>query len=225
MPPQPRLPSRPYVSQFRQIKQAADGCGTRLALVNMTREIESAFRITGVISDDVLVVSDLDHALEQCENEIIKAHRAPGSESRSLLAWLVQMVGAEHAHQLAKECHRVEVAAGETIVRQGDAADSMLFILEGRVSVVVNGGNRPKVRVRSLGPHTTIGEMGLIAGQARSATIEAEVTSVLYVLKADAFEQVRDTNPALLQAFLAYVVRVMAERLSFANRAIEVLQR
>ncbi len=212
-------------NSFRQIKQAADGCGTRLALVNMTREIESAFRITGVISDDVLVVSDLDHALEQCENEIIKAHRFPGSESRSLLAWLVQMVGAEHAHQLAKECHRVEVAAGETIVRQGDAADSMLFILEGRVSVVVNGGNRPKVRVRSLGPHTTIGEMGLIAGQARSATIEAEVASVLYVLKADAFEQVRDTNPALLQALLAYVVRVMAERLSFANRAIEVLQR
>jgi sulfate permease, SulP family len=85
MPPRPRLPSRPYVSQFRQIKQAADGCGTRLALVNMTREIESAFRITGVISDDVLVVSDLDHALEQCENEIIKAHRAPeASQGRCL---------------------------------------------------------------------------------------------------------------------------------------------
>jgi hypothetical protein len=38
-------------------------------------------------------------------------------------------------------------------------------------------------------------------------------------------ERVRDTNPALLQALLAYVVKVMAERLSFANRAIEVLQR
>jgi sulfate permease, SulP family len=101
----------------------------------------------------------------------------------------------------------------------------MHFILEGRVSVVVNGGNRPKVRVRSLGPHTMIGEMGLIAGQPRSATIEAEVPSVLYVLNADAFERVRATNPALFQALLAYVVTVMAERLSFANRAIEALQR
>jgi sulfate permease, SulP family len=135
------------------------------------------------------------------------------------------MVGAEHAHDLAKECQRLEVAAGEIIVRQGEAADSMHFILDGRVGVVVNGGNRPKVRVRSLGPHTMIGEMGLIAGQDRSATIEAEVPSLLYVLKADAFERVRATNPALFQALLAYVVTVMAERLSFANRAIEALQR
>jgi sulfate permease, SulP family len=135
------------------------------------------------------------------------------------------MVGAEHAHVLAKECQRLEVAAGEIIVRQGEAADSMHFILDGRVSVLVNGGDRPKVRVRSLGPHTMIGEMGLIAGQARSATIEAEVPSVLYVLKAGAFERVRATNPALFQALLTYVVTVMAERLSFANRAIEALQR
>ena len=139
--------------------------------------------------------------------------------------WLVRMVGAEHAHQLAKECRRLEVAAGDVIVRQGDGANSMHFILEGRVGIVVNGGGRPKVRVRSLGAHTTIGEMGLIAGQARSATIEAEVPSVLYVLGADAFERVRKTNPALFQALLAYVVTVMAERLSFANRAIEALQR
>ena len=212
-------------NSFKQIKQVADGCGTQLALVNMTRELESAFRTTGVISDDVLVVSDLDHALEQCENAIIAAHQTSGSEAKSLFAWLTQMVGAEHAHDLAKECQRLEVAAGEIIVRQGEAADSMHFILDGRVSVVVNGGNRPKVRVRSLGPHTMIGEMGLIAGQDRSATIEAEVPSLLYVLKADAFERVRATNPALFQALLAYVVTVMAERLSFANRAIEALQR
>ena len=194
-------------NSFRQIKQVADRCGTRLAL---TREIASAFRVTGVISNDVLVADDLDHALELCENAIIAAHQAPGGEARSLREWLVRMVGAEHAQQLAKECQRLEVAAGDVIVRQGDAAHSMLFILEGRVSVVVNGGGRPKVRVRSLGAHTTIGEMGLIAGQARSATIEAEVASVLYVLGADSADRVRRTNPALFQALLAYVVTVMA---------------
>src|SRR5262245_7525311 len=212
-------------NSFRQIKQAADRTGARLALVSMTREVESAFRITGVISDDVLVSNDLDHALESCENAIIGIHQAPGSEARSLHQWLVQMVGVKHANQLAKECQRLEVAAGEIFVRQGDAADSMHFILEGRVSVVVDGGGRPKVRVRSLGPQTTVGEMGLIAGQARSATIEAEVASVLYVLKADVFERMRTRNPALFQALLTYVVTVMAERLSFANRAIEALQR
>jgi len=79
--------------------------------------------------------------------------------------------------------------------------------------------------VRSLGRHTTIGEMGLITRRPRSATIQAETESVLYELTADAFDQIRREQPALGQALLSYVVGVMAERLSFANRAVGVLQR
>jgi hypothetical protein len=45
------------------------------------------------------------------------------------------------------------------------------------------------------------------------------------LLEADAFDRVRRTNSALFQALLAYVGTVMAERLSFANRAIEAPQR
>lgn len=81
------------------------------------------------------------------------------------------------------------------------------------------------VRVRSLGPHTTIGEMGLITRQLRSATIQAEVPSVLYALSADAYERIKRENEDLAQALLTYVVSVMAERLSFASKVIGVLRR
>jgi SulP family sulfate permease len=101
----------------------------------------------------------------------------------------------------------------------------MHFILEGRVSITVDVGNGRKLHIRSLGRHTTVGEMGLITGQPRSATVEAEVASVLYVLKANAFERIKTSNPALCQALLTYVIRVMAERLSFANRAVGALLR
>jgi SulP family sulfate permease len=80
------------------------------------------------------------------------------------------------------------------------------------------------MRVRSLGRHTTIGEMGLITGRPRSATIAAETDSVLYVLSAEAYERIKQ-EPALSTALLGYVIAVMAERLSFANRAVGVLQR
>jgi SulP family sulfate permease len=210
---------------FKQIKQAAGRCGARLVLVNMTREVAHAFRLAEVILGDVLVVDDLDRALELCENAIIRVHQMPGSDAKSLREWLAQAVGAAHAQYLAQACQRFEVAAGEVVARQGDPADSMHFILEGRVSVVVAGDGGRKVRVRSLGRHTTIGEMGLITGRARSATIEAEVASVLYVLTANAFAHIKRTHPALSQALLTYVIVVMAERLSFANRAIGALQR
>jgi SulP family sulfate permease len=210
---------------FRQIKQLADRCGTRLVLVNMIPEIHNAFKISGLISQDVLVAHDLDRALEQCEDTIIKAYQAPGAEAEPMREWLVQMVGAEHARDLARECRRLEVSAGEIIAREGDRADSMHFILEGRVSITVDVGNGRKLHIRSLGRHTTVGEMGLITGQPRSATVEAEVASVLYVLKANAFERIKTSNPALCQALLTYVIRVMAERLSFANRAVGALLR
>lgn len=101
----------------------------------------------------------------------------------------------------------------------------MHFILEGRIGIIVKMDDGRMIRVRSLGPHTTIGEMGLITRQKRSATIKAEVPSVLYELNADACERLKRENGALAQALLTYIVRVMAERLSFASKVIGVLRR
>jgi len=80
-------------------------------------------------------------------------------------------------------------------------------------------------RVRSLGRYTTIGEMGLVSHAPRSATIQAELASVLYVLTAEQFEAIMSGDPALGRKLLTYFVSVMAERLSFANRTIAVLRR
>jgi sulfate permease, SulP family len=80
-------------------------------------------------------------------------------------------------------------------------------------------------RVRSLGRYTTVGEMGLVAGAPRNATIQAEVDSVLYVLSVHQFEAIKTENPTLSQKLLTFFVLVMAERLTFANRLIGVLRR
>jgi SulP family sulfate permease len=211
---------------FAQIKQATSEAGARIVLVNLTPEPQRAFRTARFIADDITVVPDLDRALESCENAIIGAHRAQGGETRSLRAWLSEALGdPQLADRLAEYCRRLEVRAGDIIARQGDAAAAMHFILEGRVGIIVDLPEGRSMRVRSLGRHTTVGEMGLITRSPRSATIQAEAASVLYELDAEAFERIKRAHPALSQALLAYVVRVMAERLSFANRAIGVLQR
>lgn len=211
---------------FAQIKQTAAVGGAQIVLVNLTPELERAFRTARFISDDVIVASNLDRALESCEQNIIEMHRGEGDKARSLRAWLSDALGnAHYADQLAEYCRRLDVAAGAVIARQGDAAASMHFILEGRIGVVIDLGQGRTMRVRSLGPHTTIGEMGLISGQPRSATIQAEADSVLYELSAQAYERIAHEQPALSRALLGYVVSVMAERLSFANRAVGVLQR
>jgi SulP family sulfate permease len=67
--------------------------------------------------------------------------------------------------------------------------------------------------------------MGLVAQAPRSATIQAEVASILYVLSTRQFAAIKREKPALGQKLLTYFVTVMAERLTFANRTIAVLRR
>ena len=175
---------------------------------------------------DILVIPELDRALEACENAIIAAHSTTGDEARTLRDWLAEALGnAAHAELLAMQCQRFEFAAGDIIAHQGAPAGSMHFILEGRVGIIVNLEGNRSVRVRSLGHHTTIGEMGLITGRPRSATVQAEIATVAYELRADAFERLKAEHPPLAQSLFTFVIGVMAERLSFASRVIGVLQR
>jgi SulP family sulfate permease len=211
---------------FAQIKQAAGDVGARIVLVKLAPEVERAFRSAKFISEDVTVASDLDRALEACEQTLIETHSAEVVDSRSLRTWLSEAFGdATLADALAEYCRRLDVQAGDIIARQGDPAASMHFILEGRVGIIVDLPEGRTARVRSLGRHTTVGEMGLISRSPRSATIRAETASILYQLDADAFERIKREYPALSQALLSYVIAVMTERLSFANRLIGVLQR
>jgi sulfate permease, SulP family len=211
---------------FAQIKRAAHDLGIRLVLVHLPPTAEKTLRSTEFISDEVSIVPELDHALEWCENEIIAQHRGLEREEASLRDWFTQILGTDaDAGELMHRCQRIEIDAGEIIVSAGDAADSMHFILDGRVGIMIPAGEGRTTRVRSLGRYTTIGEMGLVSQAPRNATIQAEVASILYILTAHQFEVIKNENPALGQKLLTYFVSVMAERLTFANRMIGVLRR
>jgi SulP family sulfate permease len=211
---------------FAQIKRAASDRGIRLVLVHLQAATEKALRSSEFISPDVSVVPELDHALEWCENELIAQHEGHTDEEASLKDWFVRILGDEkEAVELMQRCQRLEVGTGETVVSAGDAADTMHFILDGRVGVMIPTAEGELTRVRSLGRYTTIGEMGLVTRAPRNATIQAEVASVLYVLSIQQFEAIKAENPELSQKLLTFFVLVMAERLTFANRLIGVLRR
>jgi len=211
---------------FAQIKRLAQQHGCRLMLVNLPAPLEKVLRSSQFISADVMVMPELDRALEWCENDLIARHGRRDGDAATLTDWLAGILGGHVlAEDLTRRCHRVEIAAGEVIARAGEAADCMHFIVAGRVNIMVPTDLGRMMRVRSLGRFTTIGEMGMVSGQPRSATIEADIASTLYVLPAAAFAAIKTENPKLGQALLVYFMSVMAERLTFANRTIGVLRR
>jgi sulfate permease, SulP family len=208
---------------FAQIWQAADKAGAQLVFVNLSPELARAFRDHGI---HVTVTSDFDRALEKCERAVIARYLPQVGASRTLHDWLAEDLGsAKLADELIAHCEKLYFKKGEIIATQGDPADCMHFILSGRVAIIVQLRDGRTVRVRSLGFHTTIGEMGLISRQKRSATIKAEADSVLYALNVEAYERIARENPALSHALLTYVIAVMADRLAFASKAMGVLRR
>lgn len=212
---------------FDQIKRLARERGARLVLVNLAPRLDGALRSSGFISGDVVLVRDLDRALEWCENELIARHATGRSgEVHNLAGWLAGVLGGDAlADELIRRCRRVVVRAGDVIAHAGEPASSMHFIVEGRVNIVVPSEDGQAMRVRSLGRFTTVGEMGMVSGRPRSATIEADADSTLYALPADQFELIKAEHPELAQALLVYFMSVMAERLGFANRTIAALRR
>jgi SulP family sulfate permease len=211
---------------FTQIKQAVDDAGVKLILVNLSQDLAGSFRTQHIITDDVTVTSDFDRALETCERAVIKRYLPKRGEKPALRDWLTQALGsAEYADELVSHCKKLHFKKGDIIAEQGDEADCMHFIMKGRIAVIVHMRNRRTLRVRSLGFHTTIGEMGLISRQARSATIKAESDSVLYALSLDAYQRIARENPDLNRALLTYVIEVMADRLNFASKTMGVLRR
>src|ERR687888_1897499 len=77
--------------------------------------------------------------------------------------------------------HEIRFAAGEDLVREGDEGDSFLVIVEGRARVVQNGDT-----LRDLGPGDYLGEIALIDGGPRTATVTAlEPIRALVVERSD----------------------------------------
>ncbi|PSO30652.1 SLC26A/SulP transporter family protein [Bradyrhizobium sp. MOS002] len=211
---------------FAQIKRSAGELGVELILVHLSAAAEKVLRSSDFVGEGVTIIPELDRALEWCENELISQHQELAQEEASLRDWFTRMLGSEDgADELIRRCQRIEVEAGEVIVQAGDPADSMHFILDGRVGIMIPADDDRTTRVRSLGRYTTIGEMGLVSQTPRSATIQAEVDSVLYVLNTHQFDAIKTEDPALSHKLLTYFVSVMAERLTFANRTIAVLRR
>jgi len=108
--------------------------------------------------------------------------------------------------EIAVSAPCVVFGAGETIVRQGEPGQSMFIVAKGTVSVLVEPGRHEVARIESGG---YFGEMSLLTGDPRSATVLAldDVTTV--EITADVFRRVAAAHP---QAIEQIAVAAMTRR-------------
>lgn len=119
----------------------------------------------------------------------------------SAAAWLGRIelfarMDDQARHALSQAGAEHLFAAGETIVRQGASGDSMFVVLRGRVRVLLEPSGQEVAVIPAGG---FFGEMSMLTGEARTATVKAidEVT-VLEISAAD-FRERAALNPDLLE--------------------------
>jgi predicted acylesterase/phospholipase RssA/CRP-like cAMP-binding protein len=110
---------------------------------------------------------------------------------------LLQDLDEPSRRALACELEVVRLAAGDAVVRQGEDADSFFVILDGRLSVALDHAARQEQRLAELGAGEIVGEVALIAGGKRSATVRALEPSTLGRLSAAGLERLLTRHPAL----------------------------
>ncbi|HEX9268678.1 MAG TPA: FAD-dependent oxidoreductase [Candidatus Limnocylindria bacterium] len=113
---------------------------------------------------------------------------------------------------LEESVERMRVAryqAGEVIVRQGDPSDSFFILTKGAASVRVRQADGEH-EISKVRPGEFFGEIGLLTGAPRNATIRATMPSEALVLDADGFRQLVTSS----QATADHVRSLMERRLS-----------
>jgi len=111
---------------------------------------------------------------------------------------LLAPLGAEELAALSAAARRLPFAAGEAIVREGDPGDSIYLVERGAVRVTIGRGLTART-LAGMGPGDYFGEMSLLAGEPRSATVTAETDAVVLEVGRAAFEKIVAADPALLE--------------------------
>jgi small-conductance mechanosensitive channel/CRP-like cAMP-binding protein len=88
---------------------------------------------------------------------------------------------------------------GEKIIRQGDEGDSMFVLVDGRAGVSVERQGLPK-QVGTLGPGDCFGEMSLLTGEDRSATVTAQTDCAVVEIAKPVLAGRLKEDPGLLQS-------------------------
>jgi sulfate permease, SulP family len=207
-------------ASFARIRQSLGETGTRSIVCGLSPPVARLLNVTGS-PGTADIFPDLDSALEQGESEVLASHAAAGTIDRPLLVWLEMALGTlEFARELVTRLVPAAVAETGYLCRQGDPAETLLFIERGRVSVLVERPDQEPVRVRVFGAHTLAGEIGFFLESARTASLKIDAQTVVWSLDRNAFHELATSRPDVVLALFTYIVRIQSERLAFATRQI-----
>ncbi|HVC43733.1 MAG TPA: mechanosensitive ion channel family protein [Candidatus Binataceae bacterium] len=102
--------------------------------------------------------------------------------------------------------------AGEAIVREHDSGNSLFFIRSGTVEVVATAADGRQIHITDLKPPAFFGEMALMTGEPRTATVRARTDAELLELTRETFGELFKNHPETAVQMGGVIALRMTER-------------
>ena len=110
------------------------------------------------------------------------------------------------------------------VLRRGDIADSFYCVLSGELAVVLEHDDGSETTIRLLGPGHFFGEIGLLQGSPRTASVRALTHARVYRVEADDFHDLLEHSPPFARfidfLFMIALIGGAATSLGFSSPMI-----
>ena len=209
-----------------KIRNYCDERAAFIAFAGLNEQLQNAFSAAGILTRDGPHQSfpDRNEALEWCENRLLSEYATDDATEDRFEDWLKGVFGDElEPARLMSYFTRKTFKEGDVVLKQGGRANSVEILATGCVAITVTDENGNPIRLRRMAAQTVIGEMGFFRKAPRVAAVIAEQPTVIYRLTRKNFEKMQEEDPKAAAAFYRLIVRVLSDRLEFANREISAL--
>lgn len=170
------------------------------------------------------VFGSRNEAVEWCEDMLLMHHEVGAASTHSFESWLQSEFGGKvDFARIASYMQYQELSNGEFLFHQGEPSDSVVLQASGSVAITIIDEHGRPIRLRRMLGHTVVGEMGFYRGVPRTASVIAEGPTAVYRLTREAFDKMQAEDPAAAAALHKLIIRLLSDRLEFANREISAL--
>lgn len=123
---------------------------------------------------------------------------------------LFEQLSLEEFKLLNEKCVPRLFLKGNPVVRQGDQGDSLFLVKEGMLNVVIATPEGKNITVGHLIPGSFFGEMSLLTGSSRSASVVPDVDSLVQEITKEMFRPLLENRPELMEALSATLAQRQA---------------
>ncbi len=212
------------LNTFLQVKRHCEANGLRLLYSDVPMDIQMQLRSLGAVSEDAgspLFFDELDYAVEYVEEQILKAY-TPGLSRMNVREQLQQILDNEDRIELImRALRRVDVREGKPLFLQGDIDNGFYILESGALSAYIDMEGSGSHRVKKFGPGSLIGELSMfMPSRKRTATVVADVDSVLYFLATEFLQDDDASDSRLSGAIHELIARALGTRINYMNQRL-----